>query len=281
MSRKSVERGASLLALVILATILWRGHLPHSAEASTLYLGVASFVDLYCLLILFFVLTEQRKSGSMETVGFLQTRAQLLFLIAWQLTVVGVLHVFADNFIGTQTVFILCGLLLAMCLFISDRMIAFADSPYQDGGSRPLHFFKRPRSRRVFFWAFIVYCGGSFGAAAVNFFIGLGSQSSLLHPPQLCLLFAAAVAAATAAFVIQRYHGLTFSRQLAAACFLPAVAVLGIACVFEIYSGSSPGTFWTSSVIVTCISLSAYWLLRGNGGGTEGPTAQIMDTKQP
>jgi hypothetical protein len=265
MSRKSVEWGASLLALAVLAAILWSGYLPNSVETSALYLLAASGVDLYCLLVSLSVRAQLRKSDSVQVLGLLQTRAQVLFLVAWQLAIVGVLHILQDNFAVTSSILVMCGLLLAMCIFLSDRLIAIADRPNQDGGSKPLRARGRPRSRRLFFWVWIVYPWSTLAGASVMMFIGKGRYPSLFHPPQVCLLLEVVFSAGVAALVFQRYRELAFSGRLAAACFLPAVVILGFAGVFEMFSSSSSDTFWTSSLIVTCVSLSAYWLLRGNG----------------
>ncbi len=247
-------------------TILWNGYLPHSVESSTLYLLAASGVDLYCLLISILIRTESRKdkNNSAQGLELLKARAQVLFLIAWQLAVLGVLHILADNSAASLSVIILCGLLLVMCIIISDRLIAIADRPNQEGGPKPLQARGRPRSRRLFFWVWVVYPWSSLAGASVMMFIRKGRYPSLFHPPQICLLLAAVFSAGAASLVFQRYRDLAFSRQLAMACFLPAVVVLGFAGFFELVSVSSPYTFWTSSVIVMCVSLSAYWLLRGN-----------------
>jgi hypothetical protein len=271
MSRKSVEWGGSLLAVSVLAAILWNGYLPHSTGSSALYLLAASAVDSLCLLLSLSVRAQLKKSGSVNALTTLQTRAQVLFLVAWQLAIVGVVQILRDNFDATSGVFLLCGSLLAMCIFIADRLIALADSPNQDGGSKPLHARGRPRSRRLFFWVWVVYPFSTLGGASVMMFISKGRYPSLFHPQQVCLLLAALFSAGAAALVFQRYHELTFSRQLATACFWPAAVVLGFAGAFEI-SAPNPDTFWTSALIVMCISLSAYWLLRGQVS-EETPTA--------
>lgn len=267
MSPKSVLNGATLLTLIALAGILWYRNPRETLYAGLPYLAAALLVNQGCA-VNFVAAHKVSRGRNSLTVPALQTRAQVFFLSAWQLAILGGLNIWANTPIGTPA-FVLSNLALLMCLVISDRLVTLADSADQEGGYKPFPLFGLRRSRRFLFWICIVYPSTiPIGLGAVLFFKGKPYPTPF-HPPQVCLLVAAVLAAGTVGLVFQRYRGITASRGLTSVCWLVALFIIGFAGAFELLLSSGVYIYTLSSISVVCTALSVWSLLRGGTGHAE------------
>jgi hypothetical protein len=264
MINKSAGRTASLLALVVLAAILWYGHSPHVMDAGVLYLLAAACVDLYCIPAALALRTRLRKGDSTQALWSLERTVRALVLVAWQLAILGLLSIWAVEPVGSPAVLASSGLPLVICIIVSDRLIALADTPSQDGGTKPLSFFGRLRTRRVYFWACTVYPASAPVMLGVRMFMRGKPYPSPLHPPQLCLLLAAVMSVGTAGLVFQRYRGLASDKRRSALCALAVFLVVGFAGVFAFFLAYSRYVYALSSLSVMCVALSAQLVLRAS-----------------
>lgn len=278
MKGKSIERGGSLLGLMIFVTVLWYGNSPRIVISGTPYLIAAALICPFCFITTLRVKIGLKKGVSAQSLWVLQTRAQVLMLAAWQLAILGVLNIWADTFAGSFSIFVLSNLLVLACIIIADRFIALADSPSQDGGSKPMNIFGLSRSRRLFFWALIVYVSSIPAGTGVLLFTKMKPYPSPLHPPQLCLLLDAVYSAAAAGLVFQRYRLVASYRTDKLRFSLAALLVVGSATVTQFFGVGSLYILVLSSFTVLCTATSAYSLWKArNSGASELEAAVVPD----
>ena len=258
MSRKIVEQTG-------LVTILWYAHSP-ALSAGLPYLGTAACVGSYCIPSSFILKARLRKGEPPQTLWPLARRVRVLLLVSWQLAILGWLNIWAAGEpAASRQVLLLSGLLLVLNIAISDRLLSLADSPDQDGGAKPLKFFDRRRSRRLFFWGFIVYPASVPIYLGADFSVRGEPYASPLHPPQLCLALAAVMSAGTAALVFQRYRGLASDKRIRAMCALGVLLIVWFAAAFTFLEDYSRYVYVLSSLTVMCLALSTNWVLRAKG----------------
>ena len=264
MNSQSVGRTGPLLALTVLIALLGYGGSPTVVASGAPYLVAAAFVDLYCMSSSFALRSRLRKGDPEQTLWSLVRTVRVLVLIAWQLAILGLLNIWVGEPVGSARVFGLSGLLLVMSIAVSDRLVVLADSPDQDGGSKPLSFFGRRRTRRVYLWGFVLYPASIPIMLGLSMFLKRAPYPCSLHPPQLCLLLTAAMSAATAGLVFQRYHGLESKRRLSAICTLAALCVVGSAGACRFFLGDGLYVYALSSLTVMCSALSTHLILRAS-----------------
>ena len=180
---------------------------------------------------------------------------------AWQISMLGLLNIWLVAPLGSIGIFLLSNLFLVVWIVTSDRFIALADTPNQDGGYAPLHFFGKQRSRRLLFWAFAVYPSTVVVLAGVMLFIKMKPYPNLFHPPQLCLLLAAFFSVVVAGLIFHRYHKVPSSGRRIVICSLAVVLIMGTAGIAEFYSASNLNVYPLSFLVVLSISLGSNCLL--------------------
>jgi hypothetical protein len=264
MSPKIIQHGGPLLSVLILAYILSYATSRGSFDGSLPYVVAAIFPNLFSFYSFLLLRRESRQSASATILRLLRRRAEVLFVVAWQLAIVGALNIVANNLVGAAG-FVLSNLLLVMCLAISDRLVALADSADQEGGYKPFPFFGLPRSRRFLFWICVVYPSTILIGLGAVLFLKRKPYLTPLHPPQICLLVAAVFSAGTAGLVFQRYRGVAAGKGLTAACWLVALFIVGFAGAYELLLSSGAYVYVLSSISVVGTVLSAWSLLRGAG----------------
>ena len=120
MSRKIVEQSGSLLALVVLTTILWYAHSP-ALYAGSPYLGSAACVCSFCIPNSFLLRMRLRKGEPPQTLWPFARRVRVPILAAWQLAILGLLNIWtAGESDASRRVLVLSGLLLALNIVIAD-----------------------------------------------------------------------------------------------------------------------------------------------------------------
>jgi hypothetical protein len=263
MTQRNIGRGVMLLGLVILATVIQYAHSPRTMLAGGSYLAAATIIGFICLLGISTVKIRLKKESS-ASLWLLVARAQVTLFAAWQFAILGILNIWAFNFVGSAKIFVLSNVLLLICVFISDRLIALADSPDQDGGSKPLSSLGRPRSRRLFFWAFFVYPASSLVIAEMILSERMKPYPAAFLPPQLCLLLDAVSSAVTAGLVFQRYRGKASGQPLAGRFILAVLLILGFGTGLQYFIGLDMYPNVLCSFTVVCTAVSAYYLWRPN-----------------
>lgn len=271
MNLKSMQRWASFLALVILGAILWYGSAPGKILMGAAYLVSAAFLASFCLFNVLTVKTRLKRSPLSQSMWLLQTRAQVMLFVAWQLAITGLLNIWSTDTSRLLSIFLLSNGLAALCIFTWDRLISIADNPSQDGGAKSLSSLGRRRSRRLFFWAFFVYPLSSLVVAGVMLFVKGGVYPPLFHPPQLCLLLDAFFSMGAAGLIFQRYRGVSGNQIHKTAFILIALLVVGIATVSQLFVRWNPYSNLLSMVILLCTASCAYWLWKASNSSLPGP----------
>lgn len=264
MKLKSIERWASSLGLVVLVAILWYGGEPRRILTGAVYLVSAALLGFLCLFNVLAVKTRLKKGPLSQSLWLLQTRAQVMLLIAWQLAIIGLLNIWSAESSVFLSILLLSNLLVAVSIFTWDRLISIADNPSQDDGAKSLSALGRPRSRRLFFWAFFVYPLSSLVVADVMIFAGGASHPAPFDPPQICLLLDALFSAGAAGLIFQRYRGVSASQAHSAAFILVWLLVVCVAIGSQLFVEWRPYIDILSTFILLCTALCARWLWRAS-----------------
>lgn len=258
MKRLIAGAGIFLLGLTIIAAMLVCFENPHGLDSGGPYLIAASCTALFCLLTSRTARAEERKGEAGSALWLLQDRVAILYLVSWQLVVIGGLNIWASCFPASSVVFAVSCILLILWVLISDRLVALTDRASQAGGSRPMF----SRSRRLFFWGLLVYPASTLAIAAAAAFTRHRQFPTPFQPPQLSLLFVAVLSMGIGALSFQRYRVVLSSGKSVAMCSLGAAAVLFSAGVFTFLGGLSLFNYVVSSLIVISIAANANYLLR-------------------
>jgi hypothetical protein len=264
MKLKSIERWTSLLALVTLGAVLWYRSAPREILMGATYLIAAAFLSCFCLFNVLTVKVQLKKSPLSRSIWLVQTRAQVKLLVAWQLAITGLLNIWSTDTSRLFSIFLLSNVLAAVSVFTWDRLISIADNPSQDGGARSLSSLGRPRSRRLFFWAFFVYPSISLIIADVMIFANGKGHPTLFDPPQMCLLANAIFSVGAAGLIFQRYRGVSASQIHKTAFVLVGILIVGIATGSQLFAGWNPYIDLLSGVVLLCTALCAHWLWRAS-----------------
>lgn len=264
MKLTSIERWASFLGLVVIVAILWYGSAPREILMGAVYLVSAALLGFFCLFNALTVKARLKRGPLSQSMWLLQTRAQVMLLVAWQLAITGLLNIWSGGSSGFLSTLLLSNVLVAVCIFAWDRLISIADNPNQDGGAKSLSSLGRPRSRRLFFWAFLVYPSTSLIIADVMIFANGKAHPTLFDPPQMCLLANAFFSVGAAGLIFQRYRGVSETQTYKAAFILVGLLVVGVAIGSEWLAGWEPYVDTLSMFVLLCPTLSAYWLWRAS-----------------
>ena len=264
MGRKIIAGGA-FLGIAVLLAIIWCIGSPAKGDVGTPYLIFAAVTDLCCLVIYASLRKAEKAGYPQHIICQLQSRAQVFLILAWQLAIVGVLNICAGYLIVSVDSLVLSTGLLLMCIMISDRLVALADIPGPDGNPKPLQAFGQPRSRRLIFWALVVYPASCLMIAGLLLFLRARAYPMLFHPPQLCLLIAAVLSLGATVLILQRYRKAACGKICAAICIITTLTILTLSGIVGFSWMTSLFTYVVSSLIVICLGLNALHLLQSNG----------------
>jgi len=260
MNLANIQKCASSLGLVVVVAILWYGSSPRKMLMGAVYLVSAALLVSFSLVNVITVKTQLRRRSLSQVLWLRQTRAQATLLIAWQLTITGLLNIWSGGTSQLLSVFLLSNLLILVSIFAWDRLISIADGKNQDGGARSLSSMGRPRSRRLFFWAFLVYPSTCLIVADVMIFASGRAHPTLFNAPQICLLVNALFSVGTAGLIFQRYRGASATEAYRTAFALVGLLVFGAAVGSQWLVGWSPYVDLLSVLVLLCTAASAYWL---------------------
>ena len=268
MKSSTNENTGLLLVIAIYAAAIWYRNNQRTLVAGMTYLAAAGCIVFLYALLSFILHIELKKGKYVQRIWLLQTRAQLVLYVGCQLQIIALLNMWAS--LGPSTISVCAGsYFLAVCfIIVSDRMIALAELPTQDGGSKPLDYFGRPRSRRLLFWGFVAYPETALALGGIWVFLGVKKYSAFNNPPQLCLLLVALASAGTAVMVFQRYRKSVANKQASTIVILASFLCLGMAALVQLVLTYSYYVYGLSAFSIICIAISANWLLRASENGS-------------
>jgi hypothetical protein len=263
MRYKTIQRGGTLLGLFVLLTLIWNRR-SGNLLAGAVYLIAATFVSSISVSPATIVQSKERK-GTTEPVDWSSQReAHALFLFAWELAIIGWLNVEAFAFSGATSEVVFGYSLVVLFVVLLYKMLGLAESSEQDGGSRPLSYFGRPRSRRLLFFV-LIYTPITPLIMASAIWSGRGWCPVLLQPPQIWLLLIVSLSAASAGMVFHRYREVPPNKALAIRLFVPSTCgLLGLAALQAIFR-FNVYVYILSSITVVGIAATVYWLSLARG----------------
>jgi hypothetical protein len=256
-AQKGLERSGLLLQLLLLAALIW---FRNSLQlVGVLFLIAASYLDLAGLSLAINLRKKQRRGAPESAAWALHKRAYVLFCAAWQVAVIGFLNLGALWFSGSRTSVIVGYLAATIFMILSYKMVAIADSPEQEGGSKPISYFGRPRARKLFFCAFVYTPIGPLIMMSLEW-SGLKWCPVVLRPPQFWLLATTLLSLAAAALILQRYRTVTANKSLRAKVLVVTLSGLSVMAAAQIVFAHDVYMSFLSMAACACIAASFYWL---------------------
>jgi hypothetical protein len=261
MKPESIQRSASLLNVLVLAVIVWRLRRSANLLPGVLYLCISGYPSVFSIFLGASLRIEQKRGRQEPLDPARHTQAFVLLLAGWQLAIIGLLNMWPLGFSDFWVTTAIGYLSAAIVMILSYKLVAIADRSEQVGGSRPISYFGRPRSRRIFFAAFVY----------TPLVVPLTMMSvewsnakwcpAVLKVPQFWLLLVALLSAAAAGFVFQRYRAAERVRTRTGRIIaVVTLMVLGLAAAIEIALRYDVLMYALSSIAVVCIAASVYWL---------------------
>ena len=248
------------LDVVIFVTLFWQARDGHPLDLSAFaYLVAAVFMSIFADYLMFTSRMSRKSSSPQSDAWVLATRATSLILVGSGVAIIGLLNLWPFEIAQPQVSISVGYLLTAAFAVLSYKLLAIADSAKQLGGSKPINYFGRPRSRRIFLLGFIVTPILPF--IYVSAILGDAEGPILLRPPQSFLLVAALLAVMSTAFIFQRYRGVIRNdSRFAIALALAGVSVLTIEAIAQVVSNRNTYRYALSSFIFICLAGSLYWI---------------------
>lgn len=267
MRDSTIRRGSSVLLLFNLATMVWYGGSSHSMLAGVLYLLAASYLALICGLTVTSWRRKQERGTPELAIWTVRRRVSALFLFGWELAIIGLLNIWGVSLYKSHGSIVFGYCLAAVFMVLSYRTVALADSAEQFGGSKPLNYFGLPRSRRIFFCAFVYTPIGPLIILSLAW-SGREWCPALLQPPQLWLLLLALISALSAGMVFQRYRAASPDKALAMKVIVSTTFGLACTTLLQVIFAYGFNVYVLSSVTVACIAATLYWLSLAEPGGS-------------
>ena len=259
MGLTGIRRAGLLLELFILAVLLG-GRSSSSSLPGALYVLAGTYPGLVSLSLATSLRIKLRKSDPGPAAWKLHTRAYILLLSGWQVAIIGVLNMWPFGLSKSQISATIGYLLAAVFMVLSYKLVAIADSSEQEGGGRPISYFGRPRSRRIFLCAFVYtpvipLIMMSVGWSSLNW------CPTLLKIPQVLLLLVTSLSAVSAGLIFQRYRNVErdatrVGRILARVTLL----LLGLATSVQIMLRYDLYMYVLSSITLLCTAATVHWL---------------------
>lgn len=251
MPIKSIERWLAPLSIIILGTLYFYRSSSRLIVAGGPFLAVAA---LLCFLCSFELLKVKAQRNQIQSSAL---RAQIILLIAWQLTIVGIAHIWSTRAQAFPGMLLLSYVLIGINVFIWDRLIGMAEDPKQDGGAKPLHWMGLQRSRRLFFCIFSLplYVPYRFR----NYVAAKGSPyPKAFHPPELCLLLSALFSLGGSILVFHRYRQASVNQTEKRILLIGMLFVFGIFGVSRLFVQTNSYIEILSTLVLANVFLCAY-----------------------
>jgi hypothetical protein len=266
VEENNIHWAALALDVLIVGTIAVYGSSPRLLLAGVWYVISAGCLSLISS---FSMVTLRKATGSELSAWPFRRRASVLLLVAWQLEIVGLFSMGASGLSSRSAVALSC-LTTAVFVAVAYKMVSLADSPEQDGGAKPINYFGRPRSRRIFFAGFVYTPIGPLLILSAAW-SGHRWCPKLLQPPQLWLLLITLLSGMAAGMIFQRYRLATGNRVLATRISVSTVCLLACSVVSYAFSAGGAWVLLLSSTVVICAAGTAYWLLLARESNRTAP----------
>jgi hypothetical protein len=256
----SIHISGSILQLTVFAVFVYCYFSANLPVVGCVLLIVASAVDLFALALSKQLGAKQSNQTQMPGDWRLQQRAYVYVLTAWQAAIIGFVNLWSPLSFGSTGGSLVTGyVLVGSFTVLSYKSIALADSLNQEGGSKPISYFGRPRSRRLLF-AVLIY--SILGPLVLVSLVWADWERCPIpfRPPQIWVLLISLLSVFTAGLVFHRYHGAGTNRQFARG--LLAAAVLTVGCIMVVGNSArySPYMYLLSSLALVCVTATVYWL---------------------
>jgi hypothetical protein len=172
---------------------------------------------------------------------------------------VGLLNLWQSSFSGSLTSVIMGYVLIGIFAVLSFKLVTIADSSRQEGGSKPVNYFGRPRPRWMFFCAFLY-------TPTIPLILMSAEWSDarwcpvLLRLPLFWLLLVTLLSAASTALIFHRYRRAAPNKTWAVRVSIGTLLGLGVTGAVQVMSGYNPAVYVLASITVACVGASTYWL---------------------
>jgi hypothetical protein len=278
MGINGIQRAGSLISVFILILLISYVGSARFPLFGSLYLILASYLSLFSMIIVTKLRRKLRSDNPEPAAGLLHTRANVLLLSASQVAIIGLLNILGFGFSGSTVSIILGYVLAGGFMILSYKQVAIIDRPAQEGGSKPLSFFGRPRSRRLVFCALIY---SPIGPLIVLSLIWSDWKwcPTLLRIPNIWLLVSAMLALISAGLAFQRYREAGTRREWATQIVVVTMVVLGLTGFVDILLEYSVYMYALSSIAIVGIAATVYWLSLAREDGLMLPQLQTNGEK--
>jgi len=254
------------LTVVALGAILWY----LSASTNTpgiVYLIAAIFLNAFSIYARRAGAFHLRRGDAPNSMWLCRERAQVMLMVALQLTTVALLSIWATKAWKSPSAFVLSNIAVALCIIGWDHLVAIADNPQQEGISVFMTVAGRPRTRRVFFWVWCVYPLCALILAEVFLLSANHAYPTVFDPPQMGLLIEAVLSTVAGGLIFQRYRSTSF-RGLRKETFVLGGFAVGVAAIcLQVFFAWAPYVIVLSNWVVACAAWSAYWLWHARSSG--------------
>jgi hypothetical protein len=284
MDKRNILNAGLLLGLADLVILGTYRNSMSIVLAGLFYLMVANVV---CILSISLAVSSQgrtRTAFRQTTFVSLKIRARMLLLISWQVAIVGVLNITAMDLSRARIPFWLNYLLIGLFFFGSLRLVSIADSSNQDGGYVPLNYFGRPRTRRLLFVLFTVFCALlPLVGASVEFAANGGRRPIAFQHPQLCLLMAAITSTMSAGFLLERYRKAPRSKTEGSIIFSVALCILAVAAIIQSVFSYGVYLYILSAIALIGSAVTVFCLWKIGESINDGfrPNTRAVSTESP
>lgn len=269
MRKRGIVNAGILLGLVNIAVVISYLHSGAALLAGVSYLMVAGFLG--SLGITTCAISKAPKNERIRDSELsLEIRSRMLVLVAWQVSVLGILGIFASKTDESNISFGVSYFLTTLFVVCSYRLVSIADCSAQEGGYIPLNFLGVPRARR---FVFSVYAGGwllSLIFATLERAASGVPRHGVLEHPNLCLLATAVINGISSALIYERYrksvtqhYGRAIGDRAHGAAIV-IIATFGVVAATMVMRtvcsyGLLPFTLSTISFIGCAVPISCLW----------------------
>ena len=256
MEEKNIRWACLALDALVIGTIAWCGTSPRALLAGVWYVVAAGLLSFLSALS---TIRLRKAAAAGSSAWPFRRTASVFLLVGWQLEILGLFSIAASS-PSTRISVALSGLATAVFVAVGYKMVSLADSSEQDGGTKPINYFGRPRSRRIFFAGFVYTPIGPLLILSAAW-SGHRWCPKFLQPPQLWLLLITLMSCMAAGMIFHRYRSAAGSRVMATRISISTICLLACSVVSYAFSAWAVYVLLLSSIVVICAAGTAYWLL--------------------
>lgn len=267
MELNRIQSAASLLEVLVVAVLIWCRPAVTPLLPGAIFLIVATYPGLFSIQLATNLRIRQRRGSPEPAAWLIHTRAYVLLLAGWQVVIVGLLNLWPFAFPDSRVSGAIGYVLMIFFLILSYKLVAIADTSKQEGGARPISYFGRPRSRRLFLCG-LVYTPIIPLIILSSVWSGAQWCPVLLRRPQVWLLVVTLLSTVSSGLIFQRYRGAREDMSKAqAVLIIVTIVVLGLAATVQMILHHDVYVYALSSITLIFIAVTIYWLLFARSSG--------------